>query len=91
MIQQIFEFIMNKLFGGDASATMQLIGSALIAVVGWIGAFVSAIRGCWLVWVKGKREGWKFIVMAVVAVLFALNFTNMMLHYAQGLQSTVNY
>jgi hypothetical protein len=91
MVQQIFEFIMNKLFGGDASATMQLIGSAVLAVIGWIGAFVSAGRGGWLVWVKGKREGWKFIVMAVIAVLFALNFTNMMLHYAQGLQGAVNY
>ena len=25
MVQQIFEFIMNKLFGGDASATIQLL------------------------------------------------------------------
>jgi hypothetical protein len=91
MVQQIFEFIMNKLFGGDASATIQLIGSAILAAIGWIGAIVSAVRGAWLVWVKGKREGWKYIVMAVVAVLFALNFTNMMLHYAQGLQSAVNY
>ena len=70
---------------------MQLIGSVVLTVIGWIGAVVSAGRGGWLVWVKGKREGWKYIVMAVVAVLFALNFTNMMLHYAQELQSTVNY
>lgn len=91
MVQQIFEFIMNKLFGGDASGTMQLIGSGLLMVIGWIGTIVCGCRFGWLVLVKGKREGWKFLALAVVGLVIAINFTNLVLQYAQGLQSTISY